>query len=130
VTILEQHLDAYGHVNNVAYISLFEQARWDLITAGGYGLEQIKSSGVGPIVLEIQTKFRKELRLRQNIVIRSKTLFWKGKIGVLEQVMLDHAGVVYCEAKFTLGIFDLNARKLVSISDEWAQILNCPIDEG
>ena len=31
-TILEQHLDTFGHVNNAAYLVLYEEARWDFIT--------------------------------------------------------------------------------------------------
>ena len=125
VTILEQHLDAYGHVNNVAYIALFEEARWDLITAAGCGLDEVKSSGIGPVVLEIQTKFRKELRLRQNIVIETTTESWQGKVGVIRQVMTDASGTIYCEARFTMGLFDLGARKLIRLNSKWANVLGC-----
>jgi thioesterase-3 len=126
VKILEHHLDAYGHVNNVSYISLFEEARWDLITAAGCGLEVVRKSGVGPVVLEIQTKFRKELRLRSEIVIKSWIESWQGKIGVICQEMLDQQGVLYCEAKFTLGLFDLNTRRLVGMNEAWSRALRVP----
>jgi acyl-CoA thioester hydrolase len=52
VLIRESHLDTFGHVNNATYLSLFEQARWDLIEAGGYGLRVIRQTGLGPVVLE------------------------------------------------------------------------------
>ncbi len=40
VLILESHLDTFGHVNNAAYLTLFEESRWDFITKNGYGLKE------------------------------------------------------------------------------------------
>ncbi len=126
IIILEHHLDAYGHVNNVAYIGFFEQARWDLISSAGCGLEYVKSTGVGPVVLEIQTKFRKELKLRQRVTIKSQMVSWRSKIGTLRQWMEDDAGVLYCEALFTMGMFDLKQRRLVTADATWARALGLP----
>ena len=39
--IKEMDLDTFGHVNNARYLTLFEDARWDLITKNGYGLKKI-----------------------------------------------------------------------------------------
>ena len=36
IVISEAHLDSFGHLNNARYLELFEQARWDLITEGGF----------------------------------------------------------------------------------------------
>ena len=126
VKILEHHLDAYGHVNNVAYIGFFEQARWDLISGAGCGLEYVRKTGVGPVVLEIQTKFKKELRLRQTMKIKSQMISWRTKIGVLRQWMTDDTGIIYCEAHFTMGMFDLNQRKLVTADATWSKALGLP----
>lgn len=123
ITVLEQHLDAYGHVNHVDYITFFEQARWDLVNAGGCGLDYVKSTGVGPVVLEIRTKFRKELRLRQSVKIRSQMIQWRSKMGVIRQWIIDENEIVYCEAEITLGMFDLQRRKLVSADPNWSKAL-------
>jgi acyl-CoA thioester hydrolase len=120
VTILEHHLDAYGHVNHVAYIGLFEQARWEMVHQAGCGLEYVHQTGVGPVVIEIKTKFRKELRLRQKVKIRSQMVQWHSKIGTIRQTIIDDQGVVYCDALITLGMFDMKLRKLVSADDKWA----------
>jgi len=123
IKILEHHLDAYGHVNNVAYIGFLEQARWEFITSRGCGLEYVRSSNVGPVVLEIQTKFKKELRLRQEVLIKSQIESWRGKVGVMRQWFECKAGIVYCEARVTLGLFDLKRRKLVVPDDHWSKAL-------
>lgn len=123
VKILEHHLDAYGHVNNVAYIGFFEQARWDMVTSQGCGLDYVKSSAVGPVVLELNCKFRRELRLRQDVVIHSVVESWRGKIGIMSQIIRDASDQICCEAKVTFGLFDLHSRKLVEPNDRWQRAL-------
>jgi thioesterase III len=121
--IQEQHLDTFGHVNNAAYLQILEQARWDLITRNGYGLEEVHRRKVGPVVLEIQLRFRRELRNRQRVTIRSWVESYSGKTGRFQQHILDDAGAICCEAGFTVGLFDLTARKLIPPTPEWLAAL-------
>ena len=46
VLIQEVHLDSFGHVNNAAYVMLYEEARWDFITKQGFGLDYIQKHQV------------------------------------------------------------------------------------
>lgn len=116
--IKENHLDTFGHVNNATYLSLFEEARWDLITKNGYGLKKIQETGIGPTILEIKLVFIKELRLREEIVIETQLVSYEKKIGQLSQKMI-REGVVCCEAELTIGLFDLSTRKLILPTPEW-----------
>ena len=117
--IKEHHLDTFGHVNNATYLQLFEEARWEIITARGYGLPEILKSQKGPVVLEVQIKFLKELKLRENIQITFEPLQMTGKVGQCLQKMINQSGEVACEATFTVGFFDLQSRRLISPTDEW-----------
>ena len=119
ITIRESHLDTFGHVNNATYLELFEEARWELITSKGYGMETIRSTGLGPVILDITIKFRKELRLRAEVIIETQTTAYGSKIGKLRQQMVSSDGTVFCEADFTVGLFDLTSRKLVPPTPEW-----------
>ena len=121
--IQEQHLDTFGHVNNAAYLQILEEARWDLVTGRGYGLEEVHRRQVGPTILEIQLRFRRELRNRQRVTIRSWVESYSGKVGRFCQNILDQAGEVCCEAVFTVGLFDLRARKLIPPTPEWLAAL-------
>jgi acyl-CoA thioester hydrolase len=123
VLIQEQHLDTFGHVNNAIYLQLFEQARWDLITRNGYGLADVHRLKVGPTILEIQIRFSRELTNRQSITIKTWLDSHQGKIGKLVQQMVDDAGKLCCEAVFTMGLFDLTARKLILPTPEWIKAL-------
>jgi thioesterase III len=121
--ITEQHLDTFGHVNNAVYLQLFEQARWDLITRNGYGLADVHRLQIGPTILEVHVRFSRELRNRQTVTIRTWLDSHQGKVGKLVQQMSDDTGKVCCEAVFTMGLFDLKARKLIPPTPEWIRAL-------
>lgn len=121
--IKEHHLDTFGHVNNATYLALMEEARWELITENGFGMAQIKESGLGPIVLEVQIQFRRELRLRDRIRITTKVTSYEGKVGELEQEILDNTGQVSATARFKFGLFDTRSRRLVTPTPEWNQAI-------
>ena len=117
--IAEKHLDTFGHVNNAVYLELLEEARWDLITSRGFGLSKIQKTGLGPVILEIHMKFKKELTLRTMISIETKSMGYKSKIGTLSQVIKNEAGDICFEATLVYGLFDTHERKLVAPTKEW-----------
>lgn len=120
VLIREFHLDSFGHVNNAAYVMLYEEARWDFITKNGFGLDYIQKHQVGPVILDLSVRFKRELKNRERIKITSRTIeIVSPKIMVLEQNMIKEDGKVASEAKFTVGFFDMKARKLIDASPEW-----------
>lgn len=117
--IREHHLDTFGHVNNATYLEIFEEARWQLITDQGYDLDYIHKTGLGPIILEVQLKFMKELRLREEIIVKTEMLDYNGKIGQLKQQMIKKDGTIASEAVFKLALFDTRQRKIVLPTPEW-----------
>ncbi len=117
--ILERHLDTFGHVNNATYLELFEAARWEWITSNGFGVERIRELQQGPTVLEVTLRFKREIKNRQRIVIRSWVERYEGKICNIIQEMSDEAGKLYCEAHFLCGLFDLKARRLLAPTPDW-----------
>ncbi|MEY4615958.1 MAG: hypothetical protein RJB66_918 [Pseudomonadota bacterium] len=121
--IKESHLDTFGHVNNATYLTLFEEARWELISQRGYGLDYIKLTGLGPVILEIQIRFQKELLLRQKIKVETTLLNYEGKIGKLRQTMINEKGETCCSAELTFGLFDTKLRKLVAPTAEWRRAI-------
>ena len=118
VIIKETNLDLFGHVNNADYLVLFEEARWDMITRNGYGVSTIRETGLGPVVLEVSLLYRKELKLRDEIVIKTSTISYEKKIGVMHQKMV-RAGESCCDAQFKFALFDLESRKLVLPTPRW-----------
>ncbi|QDK44304.1 acyl-CoA thioesterase [Bdellovibrio sp. ZAP7] len=117
--IRETHIDSYGHVNNATYLSLYEEARWEAITPRGFGFNDIHRLQQGPVILEVNIKFLKEIKLRENITIVSSIMDYEGKIGHMKQQMIKDDGTVASEAVFTFGLFDLKARKMILPTPEW-----------
>lgn len=122
IMIKESYLDTFGHVNNATYLMLFEEARWDLLTQNGFGLEAIHQAGLGPTILEIKLNFFKELRLRENIRIETQIISYEKKIGKMLQKMI-RGDEVCCQAEIVVGFFDLKSRKLVTPPPEWLPAL-------
>ena len=109
--VKKAHCDVYGHVNNASYLTLFEEARWDLITANGYGIDKIQSTNLGPVVLEAHVKWLKELREGQEIEIETELLEYPSKVGTLKQSMTAVDGdSAASTASFVFGLFDLERR--------------------
>jgi len=119
IEIKEHHLDSYGHVNNAVYLALYEEARWQFITEGGYGYAQVKESQKGPVILNLEVSFKRELTNREVIIIRSIPVMFRGKIMKLSQQMIKADGEVASEAEFTIGFMDLKLRKLIHPIDAW-----------
>jgi YbgC/YbaW family acyl-CoA thioester hydrolase len=120
ILISETHLDFYGHLTNARYHELFEQARWDLVTSRGFGIDTIRRTNTGPVILEVNIKFLRELTPREPIVIRSGLLSYEGKVGKIRQQMLKQDGTVACDSVYTFGLFDLVRRKLMEPTPAWA----------
>lgn len=119
VTIREAHLDTFGHVNNAVYFQLFEEARWEAITARGYGLKEVQKNKQGPVLLDAQIKFLQEIKLREKITIRTRCQPFRGKTSKIDQEMVRADGAVACEVSYTYAFFDLAQRKIIPPSPEW-----------
>ena len=123
--ILEQHLDTFGHVNNAVYLSLYEEARWDFITKNGLGLKEILETKVGPVLLDLNLTFKSELSNREKIKIISQARpEMRNKfVMVLDQKMLKANGKIASTLTISVGLMDLNLRKLISPTKEWLDAL-------
>lgn len=126
-TVKEGHLDTFGHVNNAAYLSIFEEARWDWINRGGYGFERIHREKKGPVLLEVNLRFRRELKLHQEVQIESQvesiSELKTSKIFEVVQKMISNEAGIHCEARFKIGFFDMTTRKLIQPPAEWLKAI-------
>ena len=120
IRISEAHLDSFGHLNHARYFELFEQSRWDIITERGFGIDVIRRTQTGPVILEASAKFLRELAPRETVIIRSELLSYERKIGKMRQVMIKADGEVACDATFVFGLFDMAKRRLIDPTPEWA----------
>lgn len=123
IQILEHHLDSFGHVNNATYLEIYEEARWDFITKNGYGLKDIHQTKQGPVILEVNLKFIRELKNRESITITTELLEYSGKVGKLLQKILLKDAQVASEAVFVFALFDLKERKIIEPTGPWKKAI-------
>jgi YbgC/YbaW family acyl-CoA thioester hydrolase len=57
LTVYPDECDAFGHLNQAAYLALFERARWELL-ARGPGMDAFTQAGVWPAVRRCTIDFR------------------------------------------------------------------------
>lgn len=125
--IKESMLDSFEHVNNAMYLTILEEARWDLITRNGYGLEKIMETRIGPTILEINIRFLKELKLGDEITIETYAESYVKKIAVIKQTIF-RGTEVCCTTEITMALFDLTERKIILPTEDWLRAINFNIN--
>lgn len=130
LTILERHLDTFGHVNNATYLEILEEARWDIIAKRGYDIPAIKAKKIGPVILGFTVRFTRELTLRENIRVETQTVSYVKKIATMQQNIYNDAGALCFEATLTMGLMDMTARKLILPTADWLQAIGMAAAEA
>ena len=125
--IKEIYLDTFGHVNNAMYLTLLEEARWELLNENGYGLKKIQEVKQGPTIVEIRIKFLKELKPRDQVTIETQLISYQKKIGVLQQT-INRDEEICCTAEIVFGLFDLKLRQLIEPTADWLKAIGVEIN--
>ena len=110
-------------MNNAKYLEIFEQARWELITKNGFGMKEVFIKKIGPVILDLQCRFKKELKLREKIRVDTTTISYEKKIGKLSQKIFNSQNEICCEAEFTIALWDTVQRKLIAPTPEWLKAI-------
>lgn len=119
IRIDQDHLDMFGHVNNAEYLRILEAARWDMMEKNDYGRLMVEKTQEGPVILELNLRFRKELLIDQLYIIQTNSSKVSDKIFKVSQSILNEKQEVCCLAEFTMGFLDLTKRKLIPMSQAW-----------
>ncbi|GAB3474485.1 acyl-CoA thioesterase [Amycolatopsis cihanbeyliensis] len=106
-------LDTLGHVNHAVYHSYAEVARLELIERAGGLKGGLRDANLAAVLLESHISFRKELRAGEVIDVTCETKFGSGKTFVMNSNIYQADGTLAAEISCTLGLMDLERRKLV-----------------
>jgi acyl-CoA thioester hydrolase len=107
-------LDALGHVNQAVYHQYAEVARLGLLEAAGADIAVMIAARKAIVMLESTMVYRRELRAGDEIDITGETKFGSGKTFHMSSKMIRSDAVLSAEVTCTLGMMDLDARKLLS----------------
>lgn len=116
-----EHIDDYGHVNNAKYLELFEEARWAILEEKKLGHSMVREHGIGPVILEVNVKFRFEITEGQEITIETRSENVGDRIFYFYQTMKDNSGKICSEAIFKSALFNLKERKMIKADQEWKE---------
>ncbi len=94
-------LDSFAHVNHAVYLNYFEHARFAALTDGGFPPTRLAERGEGVHVVRIEVDFRRELRLGEEVEIRTRAVDAGASSMTIGQRMVapDDREVLYAEAR-------------------------------
>lgn len=118
-TIRSTQLDSFGHLNNAAYLEIYEWARWEWAELhGSNAREAVEHGGVGPAILKIEVDFRKEVRIHEQVRVRTWFHAIEGIRGVVRQQMLLSDDRVASEIRVVFVMFDLKKRRAMPLTQQ------------
>lgn len=120
--VKETMVDAMGHLNHASYLTVFEEARWDICTAQNMTIEKMQERGIGLVVIEAHIQYRREVRAGDQLFIKTRFLDVDRKIWRVEQTMENAAGSVCSTVQIKGGMFDLKQRRMLLADSEWRAI--------
>ena len=125
ISVDKEHLDDYGHVNHAAYLELFEEARWDYLAKRGYARSWVVENQKGPVVLEANIKYRKEVLPEEIVHIETELLAHDKPILMnAHQKMYKADGkTLAAEIDLLFGMMDLQKRRLMAVDGQLAEDL-------
>jgi thioesterase-3 len=109
-------VDQLGHLNNAAFLEIFEWARWEWAEEGGSAFhDMMYTQGLGPVIVHIDVGFRREVRFHEKLRILTWLISCEGRKGVILQRMIREDGELASEARFTFVTIDMAKRKVVAM---------------
>jgi acyl-CoA thioester hydrolase len=113
IKVRHYELDTLGHLNHAVYHSYGEVARVELMEAAGARTGGLREGRLAAVLLESTIKFRRELRAGDVVDVTCDATFGTGKIFHMNSIIYKLDGTVSAEIECTLGLMDLDRRKLV-----------------
>ena len=113
-TVTKDQIDVLGHLNNAAYLAIFEAARWAVFGDTGGSWEAVTRTGVAPVILDVALHFRQEVRLGDLLRIETQYTALSPRRFMVHQKMRDSEGQLRAFAELQGGFMDIHARRIAT----------------
>lgn len=114
IAVRSDDLDVNGHVRGPAYLAYGDHSRWACLAAAGVDPELLRTQqDVGPVNLETNIRFHRELRPLEHVEVTCTFLWGNGKTSRVVQELRSPDGVLVAEIESVSGLLDLTRRRLV-----------------
>ncbi|MEU3614446.1 acyl-CoA thioesterase [Streptomyces sp. NPDC006872] len=114
VTVRGYETDVQGHLNQSVYINYAEHARWALLQAAGITQAGLIGKGVGPVALETNIQYKRELLAGDEVDVTCVFEWGSGKTFRIQQTIRRADGTVSAELTSVGGLLDLEKRRMVA----------------
>lgn len=114
IKVRHYELDTLGHLNHAVYHSYGEVARLELMEKAGLLDSGMREERLAAVLLESHISFRRELRAGDVVDVTCEPKFGEGKTFRMDSVIYKADGATAAEITCTLGLMDLERRKLVA----------------
>lgn len=116
-------IDFIGHVNNAKYLEYMEWARFDWIWQTGLTLDELQRRAIMPVVVNININYRKELRIREQVIARTSAVKVGEKSFVIKHELFNQSEQLVADADVTMVMIDANSRRSTAIPEELREAL-------
>ena len=114
LTVRMFEIDAQGHLAGSAYVDYANQAFWEKLRTAGIDIDALIASGIGPVILETNIKYRRELKAGDDVEIECNLHFKPGKTFLTQCIFHRSDGHVAAELESVCGLLDLSQRSLLA----------------
>ncbi len=114
IPIRVSDLDPQLHVTGSAYQQFADHARFACVTEAGVSVPDFLAAGVGPVNLELNVRYLRELRANDTVEVDCRWEWGQGKTYRVEHTLTRGDGEVAATVSYVSGLLDLRTRKLVA----------------
>lgn len=110
-------MDSFGHVNNIVYFRYFENARLAYFERVGF-VEEVKRSGIGPILATTKCRFRKPLTYPDRVRVGAKAIdVREDRFTMLYCIESEALGTVAADGEGLIVAYDYNENRKAPLPD-------------
>lgn len=118
-------IDPNLHLTSTAYVKYITNARMDFFQSGGYGLMEMASENIGPVVLSEKCYYFREIHPGEHITISVANAGTSSDLSkiLLEQRIYNEKGKNCFLGLSLIGFLDLEQRKFAIPNDKLKKLL-------
>ncbi|MTD59428.1 acyl-CoA thioesterase [Amycolatopsis pithecellobii] len=113
IKVRQYELDVLGHLNHAVYHSYGEVARIELLENAAGDSTALDDQRISPVLLASNIVYRREIRAGETVEVTCDAKFGTGKTFQMQQHIYKSDQTLSAELTCTLGLMDLDRRKLV-----------------
>jgi acyl-CoA thioester hydrolase len=110
----QYEVDFNGHLNNAAYYDWADHVRLEFLRRAGVVPESFMEKKVGPVILEAQARYLRELRIGEHVTVTCEPTYGSGRTFTFLHRFMRGDGVLATELVKIMGMLDHSTRRLVA----------------